>query len=511
MKDKLKFDLIFIFLIAVVLRLFFLNKIGIWYDDAVSISFAEHSWKEFFLHRDVLKPVFYSILKVWVAFVGDSNVSLRILPVFLGALCPVFLYCLVKDLFDRKAAFLSGFLLSVSVFHINYSQQVKEYSLFVLLVILSFWVLIKIVIKDKRYFFSLFLINTLIIGTHPIGIFIVGAETLCFLFIIKTLSKKKRSELVLVFAGNILEACCVIYGGVIMNIAEMNMTYVEKFNVQSLWETIQAFVYGGPRQIQGGTGVEIKSVFMPIFKVVSLLHIGSLIVGIYFLCKENLIKRVIVFFWLSALPLGMTLCSLFFCDIYVVKYSLVSAAAYYILFVNMIRQTPGFVQHFIVTGVLIVNVFALHAYYRNVMPLEWENAADYVKTFVSQKDMFLFLPSEQLLPFWYYFSKNKNQRLKKVESDIAPHQSDEVCSYEIEGYKVKCFEKQSGEKYIKEHIENFSYLKNRYVAVMSPFWPGNERSCVAVYDFLKKNYVLQEENYFEKIGVRVCFFKENFE
>jgi len=55
----------------------------LWFDEIFSIHAAEHSWKEIwqFVALDLIHPpLFYALLKVWIAICGESLWALRSMP-----------------------------------------------------------------------------------------------------------------------------------------------------------------------------------------------------------------------------------------------------------------------------------------------------------------------------------------------------------------------------------------------------------------------------------------------
>jgi mannosyltransferase len=129
---------------AAFLRLHELSGKLIGYDEAVSIAAAEKSLSSFLnSQRIVYKPLYFFILNRWLEVVGENAGLLRLLSVIFGVLNVFFLYRLVLILFDKKTAYVSAFLLSISVFHIFHCQQIRQFSLVALLATISVYFLIR--------------------------------------------------------------------------------------------------------------------------------------------------------------------------------------------------------------------------------------------------------------------------------------------------------------------------------------------------------------------------------
>jgi len=83
---------------------------------------------------------FAFLLNAWTGLFGFSDSALRALPCLLGMLAIPAIYLLASALFSsRWAALLSAFLVSINALLIRYSQEVRSYSLAVLLSLLATW------------------------------------------------------------------------------------------------------------------------------------------------------------------------------------------------------------------------------------------------------------------------------------------------------------------------------------------------------------------------------------
>src|SRR5213080_2775677 len=70
----------------------------LWFDEIFSVHAARHSWRELFsfVAADVVHPpLFYALLKIWIAAGGESLVWLRLFPflISVAAIVPLMLLC----------------------------------------------------------------------------------------------------------------------------------------------------------------------------------------------------------------------------------------------------------------------------------------------------------------------------------------------------------------------------------------------------------------------------------
>ena len=103
---------------------------GIQYDDAFSIFLAERSLPQIIqgTSADTMPPLYYFFLHFWLWFSHDL-VWLRLLSILLSLGIVVFLYLLVRQLFDESAALWSAFFAAISPLQFYHAQDVRMYAL----------------------------------------------------------------------------------------------------------------------------------------------------------------------------------------------------------------------------------------------------------------------------------------------------------------------------------------------------------------------------------------------
>jgi uncharacterized membrane protein len=187
-----------IILLAFILRAFRLNFRSLWMDELFSVSDTNPAYslsKVWENHLFTTHPPFnYIIQWVWYKIFGYNDLQARIPPMLFGVLSVVAIYLLVTELIDKKTGLIASFLLAINIFHIEYSQEARSYSLLCLMSIVLFYFFIKS-IKDNKIVWYLLLSGsgTLLIYTHYTGLFLLAAQVLitCFLFLNNDIDKSK--------------------------------------------------------------------------------------------------------------------------------------------------------------------------------------------------------------------------------------------------------------------------------------------------------------------------------
>jgi predicted membrane-bound mannosyltransferase len=146
---KLLFILAGVIVLAAVLRVIGLNKPeGLWYDEAVSFFGARNSFPfgiiGYSLTADLQPPLYILILHIWMAIFGTADIALRALSALFGVLIVPVMYLAGKELSNKKTGLIAALLTALNALLIYYSQEVRIYSLVVLLASLSVLFLIKV-------------------------------------------------------------------------------------------------------------------------------------------------------------------------------------------------------------------------------------------------------------------------------------------------------------------------------------------------------------------------------
>jgi mannosyltransferase len=126
-----------IVLLAFVLRVFYLNARGLWYDEAFAILYASRSFAEMIYGTltpiggaaaDVHPLFYYFSLRLWMNVAGASVFAARFLSVFWGVATIPLVFRTARILFDERIASASALIVAFAPFHIAYSQESRMYA-----------------------------------------------------------------------------------------------------------------------------------------------------------------------------------------------------------------------------------------------------------------------------------------------------------------------------------------------------------------------------------------------
>ncbi len=122
---------------ALILRLYGISAQEIWIDEAFSWYVATTRGLRHILLIENSPPLYYLLLRGWVALAGASATVLRLPSALAGTLFVATVLLTGREIFDARMALWSGAAAALAPIHIYYSQEARAYALLVLLLLLN--------------------------------------------------------------------------------------------------------------------------------------------------------------------------------------------------------------------------------------------------------------------------------------------------------------------------------------------------------------------------------------
>jgi hypothetical protein len=155
----------------------------LWFDEIFSVHAARHAWGALwrFAAADLIHPpLFYALLKLWVAAGGESLLWLRLFPALASIAAVVPLLLLARELRLGAAATNAALLVAAANgYLIKYAQEVRMYGLLLLLTLTSLWLFARLTNSGGRAratLCALAFVNLLLVYTHYYGWLVVVCE-----------------------------------------------------------------------------------------------------------------------------------------------------------------------------------------------------------------------------------------------------------------------------------------------------------------------------------------------
>jgi hypothetical protein len=164
-------------------RLWRLNAACLWFDEIFSVHAARHSWGALwpFAAADLIHPpLFYALLKLWAAAGGESLLWLLLFPALTSLLALVPFLLLARELRLTRAETNTALLvMAANGYLIKYAQEVRMYSLLLLLTLASLWLFARLLNSERlnsKVLLALALVNLPLVYTHYYGWLVVACE-----------------------------------------------------------------------------------------------------------------------------------------------------------------------------------------------------------------------------------------------------------------------------------------------------------------------------------------------
>ena len=141
-------------LVAFAIRVLTLTNQSLWRDEVDALRFATAPWREMlgaFTRPGWNGPLYFVLLRGWVALTGRSEFALRYLSLFFGLLAIALAFALSRRLTGALAAFLCSWLFAVSPYLVWYSQETKMYTLVLALATLAAYALRRAIDSHERH------------------------------------------------------------------------------------------------------------------------------------------------------------------------------------------------------------------------------------------------------------------------------------------------------------------------------------------------------------------------
>jgi mannosyltransferase len=420
--------LIAILILGLFLRLYCLTCESLWLDEGYSVTWAKQEPSEMIeaVSRDVHPPLYFLILHYWIALFGDAEFTIRLLSVIFGFIA-IFMMCRVGSLiFDRNVGLLSSLILSLSVFHIHYSQEIRGYSLMVLLALFSMYFFIRLFQERKNSMSVLYILSsTLLLYTHFFGLLVIAAQN-TYLILEFMLSRKRPSlgfvrwlllqailfVLFLPWLGFLVRQMQIVQSGAFLG-------WLPVPTIISLITTL--FVYSAYFSESAPLWVLASSTLLVL--VYLILSTNSLLVFKAFGLRPRRLDsgNTLLLVWLLTPIVLPFIVSQFLAPIYWTRFTMPASIALYILIARGIVNTSTMgIRLSIISLVIALSLVGAWGFYNTTDNEQWRGVVGYIETYGGQNDLVLINAWYCHIPFDYYF------RQDIIDRDVFPKWDMEV-------------------------------------------------------------------------------------
>lgn len=227
--------------IFVLLRFWNLTSTCLWFDEIFSVQAAAYDWKTlfWFVAQDLIHPpLFYVLFKLWILIGGESLFWLRLFGVFAAVISLVPFTLLCRELKLNFSTFLTAFLFfTVNGSLIKYAQEVRMYSLFLLVALFSMWLFVRYFNLGKSLWVLTF-VNILLVYTHYFGWLLVVSQILTILIFQNIKIRQMMIMLGLTILSFVPWILVLLEATKINADVGQNLGWISKPNWEAVWQFI---------------------------------------------------------------------------------------------------------------------------------------------------------------------------------------------------------------------------------------------------------------------------------
>jgi uncharacterized membrane protein len=374
------------------LRLIFLDRKSIWFDEAYSAYVASMSPVEIMIHTGRLDnhpPLFYLILH-FLVIDKFNEFHLRLPSAVFGALTVLFTYTLGRSVANSKVGLISASLVAFSPLHIFYSQEARMYSLLCLSVTSSLSFMYIGLKTDTIHSWIGYSLSTLIgLYTHYFAFLPLFTQ-----IIYNVSAKKLRSFYVppSYFKATLISLIGYIPWIPFVSLRSIGVEIGFPFHPYDLLRLFNRFTIFG-------------LVPAPIRLLILFIFASIILYSLYLIATRPDLNLIGLVFAFSAIPIVILL-GLIGIHIWQIKY-FVFLLPIYLIFIGygISHLNRRKVILILITSIITFSLIAVYPTYSESQQ-DWRSAANYVKCNHRSGDKIVFDPEYNSLPFNYYFKRS---------------------------------------------------------------------------------------------------------
>ncbi len=402
--------LLFVFLLALGLRLYKLGFQSFWHDEFCYVKFAAAPGVHFGFSR-LLSPVYVAVMKVWFLLFPVSEVSARIPGALFGALTIPAFYLLGKELFNVRVALWASFFLAVSTIHIDYCQEAKYTALLLLITILLQWLFIRILKYGQSRDFIWYTAACLVgIYTHYFIFSLLLIQDIFVFLFYKRFKTAIKGVFIAQWIATILFLPCVFYisyhlhgfSNTISSLSwlpEPTLDYILETTVTLFSDGFSFINYGHLARVDLRFALEWYYIF------------GGLIILLLIRCRANMKTAspflLLIFLWIILPTVLFVFWSKVVSKVYHVRYILMTIFALYLLYGwFMENEKAKFFRASFLALFLLLNTANLIFYFNNPIRTQMREAAQFITQHIRNDETVAVKGySHEYALFNYYFHK----------------------------------------------------------------------------------------------------------
>jgi uncharacterized membrane protein len=406
-----------VILFGTLLRFLTLGVKSYWLDEVMMLRAAGGGLDTLIAQINNGRPPVYTVMAYfWMQLFGSSEAATRSLSAIFGSLALIGIYLVGKELLGRRVGLIATFIMAVSEFQIDQSQNFRYYAMFLFFALISYLALWRALHTGKPRYWVIYVVSAVAtFYTHTHGVFIIAAQGLFFVFLFRRFRSAWLVWLasqVVIFLG-ILPGLLLAFTGASSGTSNV-FQWIRDPKLYTPLITLVKFILPG-RHAPVLITIAGALAFGLIGAVLYILYKGKdewaqsvheLPTNVRELDNKSS-QLVFIGCWLVVplvLPLAL---SNVFGPMYLDRYVIGAAPALYLLMALAMVTLHKVVPVVLPLGMLAILITpGLVEYYTTPTNEQWREAANYIHQNLQPQDRFIFAPGEdgamETSLNWYY-------------------------------------------------------------------------------------------------------------
>lgn len=405
------------------LRIHTLGFDSFWLDETITMHFVlTMSYAELLTELPKVQPhlpLYYVLLKAWIALVGTEEQAVRLLSATVSLLTIPVLYAIGRRLYGFQVGAVAALLFAINPFQIYFAQEARMYALLAFLTVLSYYCLLTMLQSPSTTTTGGYILTAVLLAyTHVYGFFIIAAQLLYYTGLLVHKYTDVRSYLSR-WSGVVLPIT-------VASIPPIGVIAAKVFVPHSYGSGAQVRHIATPPAWHDVTTTFVRFIVRiphPPWTTVVLLGLFVGVFGSLFVPRKVLstYKSVLLWSWLIV-PIGIAISASYLVQpIYSPKYLIGCSIALYLLFARGIMFIPRPNVRTALLGLILISTVAPVSYqYTHHQKREFEAAANFVDQRYSSQDLIVVDKRKITSPFGYYFDKKGMKTVGDIAGPLRP-------------------------------------------------------------------------------------------
>jgi mannosyltransferase len=380
-------------LIGFLIRFFNIDFNSIWLDEGSTFSFS-HPSKSFMdiwaltASGEFNPPLFHWIEHIMLVAFGSTEIVLRFMPCVFGTLAIPVVYFIGKEIYSERVGIVSAFLVTISAFHVYYSQEARAYTLLMLIMSLFIYFYIKYKKTNSwKYAALVGVCASLGYWTHFWSLVVI-APIFVFMMVDVVKKKNKESFIPIGIASGIAIISTLPLTSVMVFLFNNRISTPSQWGMKDINLLIQYFSWIGYNNI---ITIAIFLLLIGMGFVIFYKLQKTLAIELGATCAFVLVVSVAISHTIPMLPRYMI-------TLFPILY-VVSGMAIVSLYVNYRK-----VAYLTLAIILIVGGLSLHTYYTTYTRENWKGYASELSKNTQGGDVIIVLPNYMRLALDFYYN-----------------------------------------------------------------------------------------------------------